>query len=222
MAEQCRIWISRRTMNSDGRKNYISLEKMAGYRIALWRWVFVILLLAFLLGKPAWDGLWPAELMHIAGGFTVTIAAMGRLWCALYISGKKNLMLVDVGPYAMCRHPLYFFNLLGFIGISLLTQSLLIGVAVVVLFSLLYPSVFLKEEELLARKFPEFFEYQRCTPKLWPRPTLHRSPKKWEVDVSSFLRNAADSIWFMLAVPIVDVLHLIRKNDFIADAFVLY
>ena len=59
-----------------------------------------------------------AGILLVALGLT-SAAAVGRLWCSLYIAGYKKSCLVTDGPYAMCRNPLYFFSMLGVWGILL-------------------------------------------------------------------------------------------------------
>lgn len=40
-------------------------------------------------------------------------------WSILYIGGRKNQMIMQDGPYSMCRHPLYLFSTIGVFGFGL-------------------------------------------------------------------------------------------------------
>ena len=65
-------------------------------------------------------------LLFPLGIFLAAIGAIGRLWCSVYISGYKTNRLITSGPYAMCRNPLYFFSLIGVVGVALVTETLII------------------------------------------------------------------------------------------------
>ena len=90
--------------------------------------VFVTLLFAMLLVTSSiWELKAPffSILLFLLGAILVGIASLGRLWCSLYIAGYKTKQLVTEGPYSMSRHPLYFFSLIGAIGVGLSSETLL-------------------------------------------------------------------------------------------------
>lgn len=198
------------------------LNTLARHRIAVWRIFFLTIAAIYLTGRPAWAGTWVSDLLRLSGLLCVACAAMGRMWCALYISGRKNKELVVNGPYAICRHPLYLFNFIGFLGIAALTESLLICAMIAALFALYYPSVLASEERFLAQNFADFEAYKLQTPTFWPRLSLHHAPKTWEVDVSAFMRNVADSIWFLFFIGIVEMLDIARARGIIVGLYNLY
>src|SRR5882672_454668 len=72
-------------------------------------------------------------LTGFAGFMLVALACLGRIWCSLFIAGHKDEVLVTTGPYALCRHPLYSFSLLGALGLGLTSRSALLCILVVVL-----------------------------------------------------------------------------------------
>ena len=91
------------------------------YRTKLSQALAVIFILVFAFSNNALERTYPAipGVMMLAGCTLVGIATVGRLWCALYIAGYKTDKLITSGPYSMCRNPLYFFSLLGGIGVGL-------------------------------------------------------------------------------------------------------
>lgn len=195
---------------------------VARHRIVLWRLVFLALAGLCALGTPYWTDHWLSALLRLGGIVLVSAAALGRMWCALYISGRKSRELVTAGPYSLCRHPLYLFNLLGFLGVAALAESLIAAGAVALAFAALYPSVMADEERLLARSFPEFEAYRRRTPALLPRPGGYASPREWTVDVPAFLRNVGDSVWFPLLAVVVELFDVAHEAGWIVGRFVLY
>ncbi|WP_245307485.1 isoprenylcysteine carboxylmethyltransferase family protein [Mesorhizobium sp. AA23] len=65
------------------------------------------------------------ELMETAGFGFVLVCFLGRLWSILYVGGRKNDELVVSGPFSMSRNPLYFFSIIGAVGIGLMFGSVL-------------------------------------------------------------------------------------------------
>jgi protein-S-isoprenylcysteine O-methyltransferase Ste14 len=125
-------------------------------------------------GQPAWPFPWPRA-WPIAG------AALMILGGALFIAGLVRLgkgltplpyprpgaSLVDTGPYAIVRHPMYGGGLVLALGWALFGRSWLTLGYVIVLF------VFLdlksrREEKWLAEKFPTYRSYQARIRKLIP------------------------------------------------------
>lgn len=195
---------------------------VARNRIAIWRLVLLGLALLAATGTPAWSGHTLAVILRLAGIVLVSAAALGRMWCALYISGRKSSELVTEGPYSICRHPLYLFNLLGFMGLALLSESLLATGATLLAFVILYPGVVASEERLLRQRFAQFEAYRRSTPALLPSFRLYRSPAHWTVEVNAFLRNLRDSIWFPLMAVAVELIDVAHASSWVRGWFMLY
>jgi protein-S-isoprenylcysteine O-methyltransferase Ste14 len=62
-----------------------------------------------------------ATFLYALGLVIVAVASSGRIWCSFYLSGRKDSELTTLGPYSLCRNPLYFFSSLGVIGIGFCT-----------------------------------------------------------------------------------------------------
>lgn len=195
---------------------------LARHRIGLWRLVLFTFTGLCIVGTPAWPNHWLSTVLRLCGIALVSTAALGRMWCALYISGRKSQELVTAGPYSLCRHPLYLFNLVGFIGVAMLAESMVAAALLATAFAILYPSVIASEERILRSRFEEFDAYRASTPALLPRLSGYNTPLLWTVEVRAFVRNAADSVWFPLLGIAVEFLDIAHSNGWIRGLFPLY
>jgi protein-S-isoprenylcysteine O-methyltransferase Ste14 len=85
---------------------------------------------------------------------------------------QKNEQLATAGPYAYTRNPLYLGSLILSVGFALASRSWWIVGGIVLLFFVIYIPVIRDEEAFLRQRFPEFDEYARQVPILFPR--LHK------------------------------------------------
>ena len=138
-----------------------SFRHFVGYHRILLSIVVGIVLYVFAMPTPG----------TIVAGLPIILLGEGiRIWSSGYIT--KNKALVQDGPYAMTRHPLYLGNFLIGLGFAVMTAQigliLLYGVA----FGIIYFSTIEEEEESLRERFgQEFSEYARQVPPFIPRPT---------------------------------------------------
>lgn len=141
-----------------------------------------------------------AEIALGAGLLAVVVAMLGRVWCALYIAGRKNSELCADGPYSLVRNPLYVFSLIGVVGVALATLRPLMVPAVVVLFLVYYHAVIRSEEARLEMLFPQSYPaYRLAVPRLLPRVTGFRSRQTLTLDPRGVARAMREVIWFPLA-----------------------
>jgi len=93
-----------------------------------------------------------------------------RIWSSGYIT--KNKALVQNGPYALTRHPLYLGNFVIGLGFAVMTAKMSLIILYCVAFGMIYFSTIAEEEESLRERFgQEFSEYARQVPPFIPRPT---------------------------------------------------
>ncbi|MBK8177126.1 MAG: isoprenylcysteine carboxylmethyltransferase family protein [Rhodospirillales bacterium] len=158
---------------------------------------------------------WPplVSAVMLAAGYTlVRFAIAGRAWTALYIAGRKQRELLTLGPYSMCRNPVYLYTFVGLVGIALAAGSLLIAAAVVVWFAGYYPRVIRKEEAKLHDLFADkFVQYCRETPTFFPRLRLLRDAATCGVDPATIRANAKDYVWMIWGLGIVQLLLILHQ-----------
>jgi protein-S-isoprenylcysteine O-methyltransferase Ste14 len=127
---------------------------------------FVFAVLYLWLAKPSLRFLL-SSLLLIVPGLLIRALASGHV--------RKNEALATSGPYAYTRNPLYLGSLLIGIGFAMAARSWWVGVLLVVMFFSIYLPVIRDEEHFLRQKFPEFGEYARHVPRMFPRFTPNRS-----------------------------------------------
>ena len=121
---------------------------------------FVFAVLYFWLARPSWRSLALGAVMVIPG-LLIRALASGHV--------RKNESLATSGPYAYTRNPLYLGSLLIGLGFAVAARSWWVGVALVVMFFAIYVPVIQDEETFLRKTFPEFDEYARQVPRMFPR-----------------------------------------------------
>lgn len=144
------------------------------------------------------------------GFVLVVIAAFGRIWSSLYISGYKEDRVVTEGPYAIVRNPLYVFSFLGALGLGLATKHVAVLAVITGAFILYYPLVVLTEECNLQRKFgKDYWDYASRTPRFFPFRFQLVEPDTYPVRPGHVRRSLQQIIlffWFFLILHLVAAL----------------
>lgn len=160
------------------------------------------------------DSNWFSLCSVLLGCGLVGLGAIGRLWCILYIGGYKSHALVTSGPYSICRNPLYFFSLLGAVGVGLTTETMTLPAIILAMFAVYYPAVIRNEENVLRdRHGAEFDAYCKITPAFFPRWSLLREPEEWTAHPRVFRRCAFDALWFIWLVGVVEFAEGLRDAN---------
>ena len=120
---------------------------------------FLLAALYLFLARPTWRSMVSGSIVILPG-----------LWIRALASGhvRKNEVLATSGPYAYTRNPLYLGSLLIGVGFAMAARSWWIGLLLLAMFFAIYIPVIRGEEELLRQKFPEFDEYARQVPRMFP------------------------------------------------------
>jgi len=152
--------------------------------------IFAVLLVVLIcVSRSLWEDKAPlvTTVLFLLGAVLVGIASLGRLWCSVYIAGYKTDHLVTQGPYSMCRNPLYFFSLLGALGVGFASETFLIPVLILIGFVAYYPLVIKSEEAELARLHKDEFEmYFKKVPRFSPKISYLTEPEEYIVKTGSF------------------------------------
>lgn len=166
------------------------------------------------------DSLWDThsagrELIEFFGLLLIVGCIVIRIYCSLYIGGRKISSLVILGPYSVCRNPLYAASIIGAIGIGgqqgSITLGLITGSIVAVIFYLLV----LREERLLSQIHGVEFElYRQRVPKFIPDFSLWRDVKKIEIEPRYALTTALDGCVILLWLPIAEALEHMHDAGF--------
>jgi protein-S-isoprenylcysteine O-methyltransferase Ste14 len=154
-------------------------------------------------------GSWGTGLILLAAGIAV------RLWAASCLGGRKSASLVRVGPYSLCRNPLYVGTLLIALSQPFFFESgwILAGL-IVPLLIYAYGVVPAEEQKLRVRLGEPYIQYCREVPRWWPRFTQFTADRSlWGLHSESFkLEVQRSACWLCLPLlpAALTVLPLLR------------
>ena len=112
------------------------------------------------LAHPSWRSIVLGSSIAVVG-LSVRALASGHV--------RKNEQLTTTGPYAYTRNPLYLGSLIIALGFTLASRSWTVAAIAAAILVLVYIPVIRSEEEFLRSHFPEFNDYCRNVPRLFPR-----------------------------------------------------
>lgn len=115
------------------------------------------------LAHPTWRSIVLGSSIAVAG-LIIRALASGHV--------RKNEQLTTSGPYAYSRNPLYLGSIIVAAGFTLASCSWIIAAIAAAMLVLIYIPVIRSEEEFLRAHFPEFNDYCRNVPRLFPRLKL--------------------------------------------------
>ncbi|MBP5857021.1 isoprenylcysteine carboxylmethyltransferase family protein [Marivibrio halodurans] len=191
-------------------------------RVAL---VFALASIPILLvAQPFWlYGTVAHEAIEYLGVALLALCVLGRTWCTLYIGGRKKGEVVDVGPYSLCRNPLYVFSTLGLLGIGLTTGSLLIGLGMALACFVLFDVVARREEAVLMDRFGATYRsYQDRTPRWIPNLSSWRDEAERVFSPRLVLISFRDSSLFLLFYPLLEVVEYAHLHDLLPSLLLLF
>jgi len=167
------------------------------------------IVLVAISGGRAFEGM--AGLAAQSLGFVlVTAGTLYRMWSSVFIAGRKDLEIVQDGPYARCRHPLYLGSLVAGLGLALSTRSLVLAIALPAVLAVLMAQAIRREERFLAQQHgAAWADYARRVRALWPGRTGRPGPLRREVDLAVYRKaflDAATVLGLWLVIVAVDTL----------------
>lgn len=194
-----------------------NLVKPANQILRLWvlRLTAIMILPLFAFAKPIYgDDTIFFELFEIAGIFLVIGGVLGRFWSILYIGGQKNKQVMQIGPYSICRHPLYLFSTISVLGFGLMTGVVILAIIITAItFVILYYTAIREEEYLVSEFASDYKEYAKTTPRILPKLSNFRTPGHISVNTSTLRTNTFDAIVFLSLIPLAEFLEYIKDLD---------
>ncbi|HEY1756771.1 MAG TPA: isoprenylcysteine carboxylmethyltransferase family protein [Bryobacteraceae bacterium] len=135
------------------------------------------------------------------------VASLGlalRAWASGHL--EKNRTLAESGPYARVRNPLYLGTLTAAAGLAIAARRWELAVLFAIVFGLVYLPVVELEEQHLRELFPEYGDYARRVPRLFPKLSASAGARKrfqWAVyrrnreyeALAGFLAGVAVLVW---------------------------
>jgi protein-S-isoprenylcysteine O-methyltransferase Ste14 len=150
---------------------------------------------------------WATQAMTMIGILFVGIAAIGRSWSLAYIAGRKASELVAIGPYTLCRNPIYLFNATAAVGYGLISGSLVITGGTVVLFAFYHHFLIREEETFLRGKFGAAYEdYCRRVNRFFPSLRAWHDKSDLTLDTRIFRNRMVDHVWIVAVAGVLVVL----------------
>ncbi|MBY0587401.1 isoprenylcysteine carboxylmethyltransferase family protein [bacterium] len=146
----------------------------------------------------------PIDVMESIGGWGLLLAGLGlRFWSTLYIGGRKSKAVVDLGPYSVCRNPLYIANLLIFASVALFLRSWVFMASIASVAGFYHFFVIPYEEANLRRRLGSAYDEYRLRVPCWiPNFSLYRDSKFISVKTKNLVGEARrTAVWIL--VPFV-------------------
>jgi protein-S-isoprenylcysteine O-methyltransferase Ste14 len=191
--------------------SYVSLSAVQSARKVALGLILLLGLAAFALTKAMVFGDPVHEMVEKIGLALILVCILGRVWCSLYIGGRKVRELVDSGPYSITRNPLYVFSFIGAAGVGAQSGSVLIAAACFLVAWAVFAVLVRSEEKALLKVHRESYAaYMRSTPRFLPNPSLWWDREALTVQPVRIMRTFADGLFFLLAIPVAEGLEYLQ------------
>jgi len=154
-------------------------------------------------------------------------ACLGRIWCSIFIAGRKDTELVTDGPYALCRHPLYSLSILGGVGLGCATHSIVLTTLTLVILLSLFRQAIITEEKYLALHHEKIFlNYLKCTPRFLPSKIgfnqwLQTLPSEISIKPNLLWKAFIDAGAFMLLYAVIHTVELLHLSQVLPSLLLL-
>ena len=194
----------------------VSAKSLDSYQHARRLLLFLLLLVAF--GGLLFIGSYPErsefhEFVEALGVSLIGVAIIGRLWCTLYIGGRKSAEIVADGPYSIVRNPLYVFSAIGAAGAGAQTGSVVVALVFGIATTLAFIVVARREETFLREKFGEAFDaYLANVPRMLPKFSLYRDSASLIVIPKRLYTTFFDSLVFFVALPLSEFIEHLQLH----------
>ncbi|WP_102961020.1 methyltransferase family protein [Mangrovicella endophytica] len=178
--------------------------------------VLAAALLILLFVRSSWEDDLIHELIEAVGLGLIAIAIIGRMWCTLYIGGRKAAEVVDSGPYSITRNPLYVFSSIGAAGLGAQTGSITIAVVAMLGCVAAFQIVIRREERFLRGEFgPAYEAYLARVPRFIPNPALFRDEKELSIRTRRIYSTLADGLVFFVSMPLLEGVEWLQDSGLV-------
>lgn len=185
-------------------------------RINILRLLFILLAPLIFMSRPILDETVASEIFELLGLLLIITGILGRAWSILYIGGKKNISLVTIGPYSMCRHPLYLFSTLAVVGFGLLLQSFILTIVLTAAFGGALAMNAAKEDGRLRAKFGrDYVDYAQRTPAIIPAIGKFHTDSHVTFDANHLKSNFWDATVFVFLIPLAAIIESVQETGWI-------
>ena len=180
-----------------------------------------VMFAALLVGQSSFP---PETLIHetleMAGMLMIFLGIVGRLWCTLYIGGRKSGEIVTGGPYSMTRNPLYVFSTLAAAGVGAQMGSIVITLGFALLCALAFHVVILREEKHLGHLFgPEYAAYVARVPRFLPNISLYEEGNTGSFKPKILLTTLLDGLVFLVALRVFEIIDKAQTSGLLPVLF---
>lgn len=167
-----------------------------------------------LLSNPrVLEGTLAAWCLNAVGWTFFTAGLAIRLWATLYIGGRKAKGVVELGPYSVCRNPLYWGTLLVVVSQVLLLKSGIFAVGLIIPVVIYMLGVVPAEEAYLLEKLgDEYVDYCSRVPRWWPRFAQYQSPEVIDVNVRGLRAECVRILGWIWLPFVVNTLCVLRMQ----------
>ncbi len=163
------------------------------------------------------------ELIEAIGVSLICGAILGRLWCTLYIGGRKSDTVVQSGPYSVMRNPLYFFSTIGAAGVGAQSGSVIVALVFGVLCALAFLIVIRREERFLSGQFgSDYQDYLGRVPRFFPSIRLFRDELTLDVHPKRLYATLMDGLVFFASLPAFWAVKYLQETGVIPVLLRLY
>jgi protein-S-isoprenylcysteine O-methyltransferase Ste14 len=155
-----------------------------------------------------------------SGIILMSICIVGRTWSSLYIGGRKNLEVIDIGPYSMMRNPLYFFSIIGAIGAGSQSGSLIVSLLAGTFTWAVFRWITLGEEDYLRAIHPDTYrQYVTRVPRFLPKISLWTSPETLVIRPKAVFSTFFDGLIFLSAIPLAELITYLHHHEILPVYF---
>lgn len=166
-----------------------------------------------LLSQPWVSRTGTAHHLMMSAAWALFIAgALVRFWATLYIGGRKSKSVIQQGPYARVRHPLYVGSFLLAISCALFLESMtILGGSVLAAFAYAFWSIPMEERKLLRQFGDDYRRYSLSTPRFFPKlGGFIEADRYLEVDMHAMRRELSRATGWLILPPLMAMLGGLR------------